>query len=202
MWRSPAQFGRGPGRRIIAPMTQERTRAYGVESPSRGQLLLAAMLCALVALVHSVVSTFQMKRKPLLRDWHTDQARASLPRTKSDTQQQEQLAVPQDSPISLMVSSTRSVRPSNHEGVLTAFHSEPSGSVPPVRVPRAGAGEEWRHRRDLVRGTKSNDASLEPCERPPARANKRAKRTESPCGFWPPAFAGDACESACQSART
>ena len=132
--------------------------------------MLAAMLRAFAELVRNVVSTFQMKRKPLLRDWHTDQARASLPRTKSDTQQQEQLAVPQDSPISLMVSSTRSVRPSNHEGVLTAFHSEPSGSVPLVRVPREGGD--------------------------PVPANKRAKRTESPCGFWTPAFAGDACASA------
>ena len=91
-------------------MTQERTRAYGVGSPSRGQLLLTAMLRALVALVHNVVSTFQMKHKPLLRDWHTEQAHVSLPRAKSDTQQQEQQAVPQDSPIALMVSSTRSVR--------------------------------------------------------------------------------------------
>ena len=77
------------------------------------------MLRAFAELVRNVVSTFQMKHKPLLRDWHTDQAHVSLPRTKSDTQQQEQLAVPQDSPIALMVSSTRSVRPSNHEGVLT-----------------------------------------------------------------------------------
>jgi hypothetical protein len=53
------------------------------------------MLRALVALAHSVVSTFQMKGKPLRRDWHTDQAQVSLPRTKSDTQQQEtELAVP------------------------------------------------------------------------------------------------------------
>ena len=135
------------------------------------------MLRAFVALVHNVVSTFQMKHKPLLRDWHTDQAHVSLPGTESDTQQQEtELAVLQDSPIALMVSSTQSVRPSNHEGVLTAFHSEPSGSVPLVRVPRAGGG--------------------------PVPANKRAKRTESPCGFWTPAFAGDACASARQTART
>ena len=185
-------------------MTQERTRAYGVGSPSRGQLLLIAMLRALVALVHNVVSTFQMKHKPLLRDWHTDRAHVSLPRTKNDTQQQEtnSVAARDNDPIALILRSTPKACVSKDEGVLTASRCEPSRSVPPVRVPRAGAGEEWRHRRDLVRGTKSNDASLEPCERPPARANKRAKRTESPCGFWPPAFAGDACESACQSART
>ena len=184
-------------------MTQERTRAYGVGSPSRGQLLLAAMLRAFVALVHNVVSTFQMKHKPLLRDWHTDQAHVSLPREKNDPQQQEQQAVLQGiTTKALILRSTPRACVSKDEGVLTASRSGPSGSVPPVRVPRAGAGEEWRHRRDLVRGTKSNDASLEPCERPPARANKRAKRTESPCGFWTPAFAGDACASARQSART
>ena len=135
------------------------------------------MLRAFVELVLNVVSTFQMKRNCPLRDWHTDQAQVSLPRTKSDTQQQEtnSVAASDNDPIALMVSSTHSVRLSNHEGVLTASRSEPSGSVPLVRVPRDGGD--------------------------PVPANKRAKRTESPCGFWTPAFAGDACASARQSAR-
>ena len=184
-------------------MKQARTRAKGLVTPSLPQLWLTAMLRAFAELVRNVVSTFQMKHKPLLRDWHTDQAHVSLPREKNDPQQQEQQAVLQDSSIeALILRSTPKACVSKDEGVLTASRSEPSGSVPPVRVPRAGAGEEWRHRRDLVRGTKSNDASLEPCERPPVPANKRAKRTESPCGFWTPAFAGDACASARQSART
>ena len=133
--------------------------------------MLTAMLRVLLALVHSVVSTFQMKRKPLLHDWHTDQAQVSLPRTKSDTQQQEQQAVLQDSSIeALILRSTPKACVSKDEGMLTASSSEPSGSVPSVRVPRAGGD--------------------------PVPANKHAKRTESPCGFWTPAFAGDACASA------
>jgi hypothetical protein len=85
----PLEFGRGICALIIAPMTQARTRAKGLATPSLSQLLLTAMLRMFVALVQSVVSTFQMKRNRPLRDWHTGSAQASLPRTKSDTQQQE-----------------------------------------------------------------------------------------------------------------
>ena len=62
-----------------------------------------------------------------------------------------------------------------------------------VRVPGEGLGEEWRRRRDLVRGTKSNDASPEPCEGPPVLLNKNQR--EAP--HWTPACAGDAVERAC-----
>ena len=110
-------------------MTQARTHAHGLVTPSLPQLWLTAMLRAFVELVRNVVSTFQMNRNRPPRDWHTGSADAALPRTKSDTQQQETVpAVPQDSPSALMVSSTQSVRPSNHEGVLT--HATPRGTPP------------------------------------------------------------------------
>ena len=135
------------------------------------------MLRALVVLVHNVVSTFQMKRNRPLRDWHTDQAHVSLPREKNDPQQQEQQAVLQGiTTKALILRSTPKACVSKDEGMLTASSSEPSGSVPLVRVPRGGGD-------------------------PVLFSKERAKRTESPCGFWTPAFAGDACASARQSAR-
>jgi hypothetical protein len=57
---------------------------------------------------------------------------------------------------------------------ITRGRNSPSGSGPLVRVPHEGAGEEWRHRRDLVLGAKSNDASLESCERPSVLTDRRA----------------------------
>ena len=144
-------------------MTQARTRSYGVGSPSLPQLWLTAMLRALVVIVQSVVSTFQMKRNHRLRDWHTGPAHASLPRTKNDTRHQETtLAVPQDSPLPhrhedlssrkrAALSGTHSSTcghadqwlPALHDcvapaGMTTGVGNALSGSGPLVRVPREG----------------------------------------------------------------
>ena len=71
-------------------------------------------------LVQSVVSTFQMIRLNVTRDWHTPDDEAALPRAKTDTQQQESKPAAQHrSPPALILSSTQSVRPSKDEGVLT-----------------------------------------------------------------------------------
>ena len=81
-------------------------------------------------LVHYVVSTFQMKQLRPKRDWHTTDDEVALPRVKTDTQQQETIAVPHDGPIALILSSTLRVRPSKDEGVLTTVsHTAPSPSV-------------------------------------------------------------------------
>ena len=94
------------------------------------------MLRMFVELVLNVVSTLQMNRNRPARDWHTGSAQTLLPRGTTDTQPKEPLAAPQDSPIALMVSSTQSVRPSNHERVLTTVsHTAPSPSV--SRAPHA-----------------------------------------------------------------
>src|SRR5262245_6036756 len=102
-------------------MTQARTHANEVGSPSLSQLSLAELLRAFVALVLNVVLTVHMKRNRQPHDWHTGPADASLPRTKSDTQQQEPnpVAASDSAQSALMVSRPLRGRPSNHEGVLT-----------------------------------------------------------------------------------
>ena len=110
---------------------------------------------------------------PSARDRHTGNAGVSGRREERHLK--ETIAVPHDSPIALMVSSTQSVRPSNHEGVLTSVNREHHRSGPSVRVPREEVGEEWRRWRELVRGTNVNDASPEPCKGPPVLWNRKAR---------------------------
>ncbi len=128
-------------------MTQARTCANAVGSPSLPQLWLIVMLRMFAALAHSVVSTFQMRSNRQPRDWRTDRVDASLPRMKNDIQHQEATtAVPQDSPSALTVSSTQCVRPSNHEGALTNASSAlaQSGGIPPH--PSGGGATRSEHR--------------------------------------------------------
>ena len=75
------------------------------------------MLRVFAMLVSNVASTLQMirRRPPVIG---TRETPADLPRETSDTSK-ETIAVPPDSPIALMLSSTQSVRPSKHERVLT-----------------------------------------------------------------------------------
>ena len=79
------------------------------------------MLRAFVELVSNVVSTFRMarRRQPVIG---TRTMPALLPRTKSDPQNQDpNLAIPQDGPIALMVSSAaKAARPSNREQAVRA----------------------------------------------------------------------------------
>ena len=93
------------------------------------------MLRVLVELVLNVVSTLRMRPSRLPAECHTDVPPAALPGETNDTFKETE-AVPQDSPIALILSSTRSVRPSKDEGVLiTVSHTAPSPSVSPA--PRA-----------------------------------------------------------------
>jgi len=129
-------------------MTPVQTRANGLVIPPLPQLWLTAALHMLAELVLNVVSTLRMcfRRDPVIG---TQAMPAPLPGEKTDTQQQEtqirdRRAPARQSTLSveiteaLMVSSTQSVRPSNHEGVLTGARQESLGSGPLVRVPREG----------------------------------------------------------------
>lgn len=116
--------------RIMLPMTPAQTRASGLGNPSLPQLWLTALLCVLVELVRNVASTFQMSWLRLKRDWHTRDDEAALPRETSDTNQEANTSAQHRSPLALILSSTRSVRPSKHEGVLTTVsHTSTSPSV-------------------------------------------------------------------------
>ena len=111
-------------------MTRHIHAQTGLVTPQLPQLLLTAVLRAFAMLVHYVASTLQMKQLRPKRDWHTTDDEVALPRVKTDTQQQETIAVPHDGPIALILSSTLRVRPSKDEGVLTTVsHTAPSPSV-------------------------------------------------------------------------
>ena len=100
----------------MAPMTRHKHTHTELVTPSLPQLLLTAMLRVLAMLVSNVASTLQMprRRRPVNA---TREMPADLPGETSDTQQQEtESAAPNSQPTgALMVSSTRSVRPSNRE---------------------------------------------------------------------------------------
>ena len=86
------------------------------------------MLRVLAMLVLNVAATLQMIRRhgPVIG---TQAMPSDLPRETHDTLK-ETPAVQQDSRQALMLSSTRSVRPSKHEGGLTTVsHISPSPSV-------------------------------------------------------------------------
>ncbi len=88
------------------------------------------MLQLFAMLVSNVASTLQMTRRRLAAECHSDVTPTDLPRETSDINQETQLAAQHRSPIALMVSSARSARPSNHEGVLTTLSdTSPSPSV-------------------------------------------------------------------------
>jgi len=102
-------------------MTPAQTRANGFGTPSLPQLWLTAALRVLAELMSGVASTLRMRWLHLSRDWHTHETDAAPPAGTNDIIQKEALAAPHSSTqLALMVSSTRSVRPSNHEGVLTS----------------------------------------------------------------------------------
>jgi hypothetical protein len=126
------------GRVILPRMTRHKTAQTGLGTPQPRQLWLTAVLRAFAMLVLNVASTLQMIRR---RDAviGTQPTPAVLPRASTDTQSQETPPAAQHrSPIALMVSSTQSVRPSNHEGVLTT----PSVSHAPraIHLPQFSTG--------------------------------------------------------------
>jgi hypothetical protein len=100
-------------------MTRHKTAHIGLITPSPLDHWINATLRMLAMLVLHVASTLKMirRREPVNA---TQAMPAALPQAKTDTQSQETPPAAQHrSPIALMVSSTQSVRPSNHEGALT-----------------------------------------------------------------------------------
>jgi hypothetical protein len=86
------------------------------------------MLRAFAMLVLHVASTFRMKARCSSVN-ATPTTPRNLPARTTDTQSKEtNPAAQHHRPIALMVSSTQSVRPSNHEGVLTTVSHTPSVS--------------------------------------------------------------------------
>ena len=114
------------------PMTRHKHAQTGLVTPQLPQQWLTAVLRAFAMLVQSVVSTFQMIRLNVTRDWHTPDDEAALPRVTNDTQSQETKPAAQHrSPIALILSSTQSVRPSKDEGVLTRASHRPAQPAHP-----------------------------------------------------------------------
>ena len=112
-------------------MTRHRHAQTGLVTPSPLDRWIDATLRVFAMLVLNVASTFQMEQLRPKRDWHTPYDEAALPRVKTDTHK-EQHAAQHRSQVALMVSSTQSVRPSNHERVLTA--PSPSVSLAPQAI--------------------------------------------------------------------
>ena len=126
-------------RRILPRMTRHKTAQTGLGTPQLPQLLLTAVLRAFAMLVLHVASTLQMiRRRGAVIG--TQPTPTDLPRASTDTQSQETPSAAQHrSPIALMVSSTQSVRPSNHEGVLTT-PSVSLGSRQAIHLPQFSTG--------------------------------------------------------------
>ena len=139
------------GRGIIQPMTRARNHANGVRSPSLPQLWLTAMLRAFVELVLNVASTFRMKARCSSVN-ATPTTPRNLPARTTDTQSKEtNPAAQHHRPIALMVSSTQSVRPSNHEGALTT-PSVSLGSRQAIHLPQCFALMEATQRTVATKG--------------------------------------------------
>jgi len=173
----------------MAPMTRTQTRAYGVVTPSSRQPLLEAMLRAFVWLVSNLALACRAILNRPTRDWHTDEPEEDQLPTPNDITQEPRHPQP---PFSgkrkaripgILVASTQGTTPhsratKNRDARHKAEHDTVDFAITVletdllVRVPRAGVGEERRRRRDLVRGTKSRDASRELCSWPPVSAHR------------------------------
>jgi hypothetical protein len=132
-------------------MTRHKNAQTGLGTPQLPQLLLTAVLRAFAMLVLNVASTLQMirRREPVIG---TQPTPTDLPRASTDTQSQETPPAAQHrSPIALMVSSTQSVRPSNHEGVLTT-PSVSLGSRQAIHLPQCFALMEAAQRSVATKG--------------------------------------------------
>jgi hypothetical protein len=138
-------------------MTQARKASKGFGTPPPLHRWMDAVLLLCVRLVQGVATTLGMIFKRERRDWHTASAHEDLPQAKSDIQLQETKPAVTLSQVALMVSSTQSVRPSNHERVITAHATTTLEADPLVRVPGEGRGPVLReaqtsiHRSALTR---------------------------------------------------
>ncbi len=125
----------------MPPMTQARTRAIEVGSPSLRQLSLAAMLRAFVELVLHAASTLRMRWRCLSRDWHTDDAATALPEATSGNQYQGSSS-PATQGSSALILRDREAIVSKDEGVLTTVShtlAHPWGPSSLLRVRRCAS---------------------------------------------------------------
>ncbi len=182
----PARFhrARNEGHRPADDTAQTRTHWAGHPVASSARLIDALGLFAI--LMSEIASTLQIitRRPPIIGTWEMP---AGLPGETSDTQQQEtETAVPSSQPTqALMVSSTRSVRPSNHEGVLTARAMPTKSFLAPCREFRLAQHRDHQLTVPLVStnvGTQESPRSLSGLEATiPRKAHHRS---------WIPIFIG------------
>lgn len=145
-------------------MTRARRTAKGLVTPPFFHRWMEAALLLCVSLVQGVVSTLQMILNRSDRDWHTAGAHDDLPRATSGIHapafifrdDRRFAPIPPDeaggrstesrspgkhtSIEALMVSSTQSVRPSNHAGGLIARSQRGGEHSPPAPSPSKDVG--------------------------------------------------------------
>jgi hypothetical protein len=165
------------------------------------------MLRAFAWLVSNIVSTLQTIFNRAPRDWHTDGAHEDQLPTPSNATQKEarhsqlsfsgkrEARIPR-----IPVASTQETTPNSHATQNQDTRDKPEHdslddmeAELQLRVPRVGVGEERHRRRDLVRGTKSSDASRELCSWPPLlrAAQTHMHRSARTRADQAPTFAGD-----------
>ncbi len=96
--------------RILAPMTQARTCAHGLATPSLPQHWLAALLRMFVELVLNVASFLQMRARRLPAECHSDVTPTALPEGQSDITKEE----PAHAPDSALVEPSPTVSRASH----------------------------------------------------------------------------------------
>ena len=139
VWRIEQRRIYGAADRVILPrMTRHKHAQTGLGTPQLPRLWLTAALRAFAMLVLNVASTLQMIRR---RDAviGTQPTPTDLPRAATDTQPKETNAVPQSSPIALILRSAAKLRVSKDEGVLTT-PSVSHGSRQAIHLPQSPIG--------------------------------------------------------------
>ncbi len=101
-------------------MTQARTCANGLVTPSLPQPWLAALLRMFVELVLNVASVFQMRARRLPAECHSDVTPAALPEGQTGIIQESKPAATSSQTTEALMLRDRDAIVSKHEGVLTA----------------------------------------------------------------------------------
>src|SRR5262249_15577616 len=83
-WVVVHKTGRPDSWRIMPRMTRARTRTSGIGSQPLIQLLLEAVLCAFVSLMHHVAAMLGLGRRQRSDDWHIAPKTDAPPQTPRD----------------------------------------------------------------------------------------------------------------------
>jgi hypothetical protein len=120
-------------------MTRTQSGANWSGIPSLSQLSLAALLRLTAMFVVGVAHSMRMLLSRLPRECHTDMTPDRLPATEDGNLQKEEhtAATTSQTLEGLMVSSSRSERPSNHEAGLTGARTTSRNSADAL-LPRTG----------------------------------------------------------------